>query len=147
MGARRINDKLATHGVMPVERVASITQAGSVIARHIEQRKKEHLSNMFEYYERRLGFLQSVSTSRVEWARAKVRATIESDVSLEEFVMYKLKLTPKQMERPRYHPAIPAVEMAALVHAAQDEPSGVAVTIDYTKATFITLERSVSRLD
>ena len=43
---------------------------------------------------------------------------LDPGTSLDQFVRGRLGAGLKNLERPRYHPVIPVVEMAALVHAA-----------------------------
>merc|ERR1711865_1181152 len=112
------NDELATHGVMPIQRVATAKQASAAISQHIELRKSEHATEMFEYFERRCEVLQLMKTCEVSWARAKLRATITVDTSLYEFARCQTNTSTKQLERPRYRASIPIVDMAALVASA-----------------------------
>jgi len=117
---RGLTDELAAHKVAPVERAASTSQMRHVLVAHIAARKQKHLKALFAFFERRCEFLRLMrSKGRVEWARAIVHSRIEPTVPLGRFVREMMQIGLHQLERPRYHPVIPTLEMAALVHAAQ----------------------------
>merc|ERR1711907_137575 len=113
-----ITDELAKHKVMPIESAATNGRMRHVLLGHIHNRKAEHLSAMFQFFKHRCGHLDRLRrTGQVEYARAYVHDSIDSNTTARQFTRERLHNGLKQLLRPIYHPVIPVVEMAKLVHA------------------------------
>jgi len=118
--ARHINDTLAENKVKPIQHAPDQRAIQHVLMQHIKQRKATHLEKVFIYFEHRCEFLKVLrTTAPIERARALVLGTVDPTMSLEAFARERMHTRLENLEHPRYHPVIPIVEMAQLVHSAE----------------------------
>jgi len=120
---RDINDELAKNKVLPIEEVATEAAMRQVLAKHVQQRKQEHLASVYKFFEHRCEYLRIIKTrAPLDRAKALMQGTLDPSMSLEDFARQRMSTGLQEMQRPWYHPVIPIVSMATLVHEARQSP-------------------------